>query len=91
MTIYHLCTLTSLDPKWLARFNQFWKSIKDSGIKTDEKVLYLDDESQTGLIYSKAEEFDVTIKLIPQTSSETNDSIYKESSNSCEPECDNEI
>ena len=91
MAIYHLCTLTSLDPKWLARFNQFWQSIKDSGIKTNEKVLYLDDASQIKLIYTKAAEYNIVIMLIPQTSFDTSTSINEASINSCEPECDNKI
>ena len=63
MSVYHIIVKTSLNPDWGQRLISFWESLKASGIKTDEKVLYLDDDSQVELVYSLAAENNINIVL----------------------------
>lgn len=63
MSVYHIIIKTSYQPNWGTRLEKFWSALKASGIKTDEKVLYIEDESQVDLIYSLASENDITLCL----------------------------
>ena len=63
MSVYHIIIKTSLHPDWGQRLTKFWESLKASGINTDERVLYLDDDSQVDSVYSIAAENNISIVL----------------------------
>lgn len=63
MSVYHIIIKTSLHPDWGQRLTKFWESLKASGIKTDERVLYLDDDSQVELVYALASDNSIDIVL----------------------------
>lgn len=63
MSVYHIIVKTSLHPDWGQRLITFWESLKASGIKTDEKILYLDEDTQVELVYSLASENNINVVL----------------------------
>ena len=63
MDIYHIIIKTSFHPEWGTRLSKFWSSLKASGIKTDEKVLFLYDDSQVEKVYSLASDNGIEVVL----------------------------
>lgn len=64
MIKYHLIIKIGSHPEWGSRLSSFWSSLKASGIKTDEKVLYLDNDSQVESVYKLAEDSDIDVRLV---------------------------
>lgn len=66
MDTYHLILKTSYHPDWGAKLASFWSEVKSSCIKTDEKVLFIEDDSQIELIYEAARAHDIEIQLVKE-------------------------
>lgn len=63
MNIYHIIVKTSYELDWIKRVGEFWTAIKSFGIQTDEKVLYVKDNSQVDAVYSAAVKYKISIIL----------------------------
>lgn len=66
MSIYHIIIKTNYQPEWGARFEKFWTALKTTGIKTDERALYIEDESQLELVYALALENNIALRLVKE-------------------------
>lgn len=68
MITYHLIIKTSSHPEWGSRLSSFWSSLKALGIKTDEKVLYLNNDSQVESVYKLAIDNGIDVRLAREPS-----------------------
>ena len=50
MRIYHLIVKPGSDSDWNNRFREFYTSFKAAGIKTDDKVLFIENDAQIELV-----------------------------------------
>lgn len=64
MGTYRIIIKSSLDPVWCTKLSKFWSAIKEAGINTDEKVLYIINEAQFDIVSSLAAEYGLSIKLV---------------------------
>ena len=63
MNTYHIIVKTSYEQDWIRRFSEFWAAIKASGIQTDERALYIEDDSQVDVVYSAAVKYGISVIL----------------------------
>ncbi len=66
MEIYHLLFKINYNPNWGERLAAFWSTIKSYGVKTDEKVLYIENQTQIELIYKVARAHNIEIELVKE-------------------------
>ena len=77
MRIYHLIVKPSFDPDWNNRFQRFYTSFKAAGIKTDEKVLFIENDAQIEIVKKLASDNFIEIMLEEDCTNVTSNYHYE--------------